>query len=106
MKNFEYQVDMHINVWQRTELTVKAETKAEADAQVIALIEEAPLSLDNGNENIETGGVEYLCETESLIDSTTETPTVEVYDMDCKIHKTEYALHTNLKKEPMANQEA
>lgn len=102
MEKFEYQVDMHINVWQRTGLTVKAETKAEADAQVIALVEETPLSLDNGNENIETGGVEYLCETESLIDSTTETPTVEVYDMDCKIHKTEYALHTNLKKETVA----
>lgn len=107
MKKFEYKVDMQVIVWQRTELTVKAGTKVEADTQVIALIEDNPQSLDNGNENIEIGGVEYLCDTESLVDSTTKISTVQVYDEDCEFYEPNYALYTNLKNEtfPSINEE-
>lgn len=101
MKNFEYKVDVHIKVWQRTDLYVNAETKEKADALVKSLVKECPISLDNGNNNIETGNVEYLCDTESLVDSTTKTPTVEVYCADCESLKTQHALYTNLKEESL-----
>lgn len=55
--------------------------------------------LDNGDENIERSVDEYLCDTESLLESTATTPTVEVYDADCGIFETENALYTNLKEE-------
>ena len=53
MEKFEYKVDLHINVWQRVGVEVKANTKKEADAMIIKLVKEEPLSLDNGNENKE-----------------------------------------------------
>ncbi|MGZ2609432.1 hypothetical protein [uncultured Bacteroides sp.] len=99
MEKFEYKVDLHINVWQRVDVSVKADTKEEADAMIIKLAKEAPLSLDNGDENIERSVDEYLCDTESLLDSTTKTSTVQVYDADCYIFETKNALYTNLKKE-------
>lgn len=99
MKIFEYKVDLHINIWQRVDVKVKANTKEEADAMIIKLVNEAPLSLDNGDENIERGIVEYLCDTESLLESTVTTPTVEVYDADCDTFQTKNALYTNLKEE-------
>lgn len=99
MKKFEYKVDAYIKVWQRTDLYVNAETKEKADALVKSLVNEFPISLDNGNNNIETGNVEYLCDTESLIDSTTKTSTIEVYCADCESLETQHALYTNLKEE-------
>lgn len=101
MKNFEYKVDAYIKVWQRTDLYVNAETKEKADALVKSLVNECPISLDNGNKNIEIGNVEYLCDTESLVDSTTKIPTVEVYCADCESLETQHALYTNLKEESL-----
>lgn len=97
MEKFKYKVDLHINVWQRVGVEVKANTKKEADAMIIKLVKEEPLSLDNGNENIERSVDEYLCDTESLLESTATTPTVEVYDADSGIFETKNALYTNLK---------
>lgn len=99
MEIFEYKVDLHINIWQRVDVLVHADTKEEADARIIKLIKEAPLSLDNGDENIERDANEYLCDTESLLESTATTPTVEVYDADCAAFETKNALYTNLKEE-------
>lgn len=98
MERFEYKVDLHINVWQRVGVEVKANTKKEADAMIIKLVKEKPLSLDNGNENIERSVDKYLCDTESLLESTATTPTVEVYAADCGIFETKNALYTNLKE--------
>jgi hypothetical protein len=98
MEIFEYKVDLFVSVWQRVDVTVKANTKEEADARIINLVKKNPLSLDNGDENIERGAVEYLCDTESLLESTATTPTVEVYDADCGIFETKNALYTNLKE--------
>lgn len=97
MEVFEYKVDLHINVWQRVSVLVHANTKEEANALIINLAETEPLSLDNGDDNIERDADEYLCDTESLIESTTETPTVEVYDVNCESFETKNALYTNLK---------
>lgn len=98
MEIFEYKVDLHINVWQRVDVEVQAHSKEEADAMIIKLAKEAPLSLDNGDENIQRCVDEYRCDTESLIESTTKTPTVEVYDADCDNFETKNALYTNLKE--------
>lgn len=95
---FEYKVDLHINIWQRVDVLVHADTKEEADARIIKLVKETPLSLENGDENIERDASEYLCDTESLLESTTKTPTVEVYDADCATFETKNALYTNLKE--------
>ena len=97
MEKFDDKVDLHINVWQRVGVEIKANTKKEADAMIIKLVKEEPLSLDNGNENIERSVDEYLCDTESLLESTATTPTVEVYDADSGIFETKNALYTNLK---------
>lgn len=99
MEIFGYKVDLHINIWQRVDVLVHAGTKEEADARIIKLVKENPLSLDNGDENIERDANEYLCDTESLLKSTATTPTVEVYDADCGIFETKNALYTNLKEE-------
>lgn len=99
MEIFGYKVDLHINIWQRVDMLVHAGTKEEADARIIKLVKEAPLSLDNGDENIERSVDEYLCDTESLLESTATTPTVEVYDANCGIFETKNALYTNLKEE-------
>lgn len=53
MEIFGYKVDLHINIWQRVDVLVHAGTKEEADARIIKLVKENPLSLDNGDENIE-----------------------------------------------------
>lgn len=98
MEIFGYKVDLHINIWQRVDVLVHAGTKEEADAKIIKLVKEAPLSLDNGDENIERDADEYLCDTESLLESTVTTPTVEVHDADCGIFETKNALYTNLKE--------
>uniref|UniRef100_UPI003561B004 hypothetical protein n=1 Tax=Bacteroides fragilis TaxID=817 RepID=UPI003561B004 len=98
MEIFGYKVDLHINIWQRVDVLVHAGTKEEADARIIKLVKENPLSLDNGDENIERDANEYLCDTESLLESTATTPTVEVYDADCGIFETKNALYTNLKE--------
>lgn len=98
MEIFGYKVDLHINVWQRVDVLVHAGTKEEADARIIELVRETPLSLDNGDGNIERSVDEYLCDTESLLESTSTTPTVEVYDADCGIFETKNALYTNLKE--------
>lgn len=98
MEKFEYKVDLHINIWQRVDVDVQANTKKEADAMIIRLVKETPLSLDNGNEKIQRSVDEYLCDTESLLESTATTPTVEVYDADCGIFETKNALYTNLKE--------
>lgn len=98
MEKFEYKVDLHINIWQRVDVDVQANTKKEADAMIIRLAKETPLSLDNGNEKIQRSVDEYLCDTESLLESTATTPTVEVYDADCGIFETKNALYTNLKE--------
>ena len=99
MERFEYKVDLHIYVWQRVDVLVHAGTKEEADTRIIELVKETPLSLNNGDENIERSVDEYLCDTESLLESTETTPTVEVYDADCGIFETKNALYTNLKEE-------
>lgn len=99
MKIFGYKVDLHIKVWQRVEVLVHAGTKEEADARIIKLVREAPLSLNNGDGNIERSVDDYLCDTESLLESTSTTPTVEVYDADCDIFEAKNALYTNLKEE-------
>lgn len=98
MEIFEYKVDLFITVWQRVDVEVKANTKEEADARIIKLVKESPLSLDNGDENIERCVDEYRCDTESLVESTAYMPTVEVYDADCGIFETKNALYTNLKE--------
>lgn len=98
MEIFEYKVDLFITVWQRVDVEVKANTKEEADARIIKLVKEAPLSLDNGDENIQRCVDEYRCDTESLVDSTAYMPTVEVYDADCATFETKNALYTNLKE--------
>lgn len=99
MKKFEYKIDLHIEVWQRTALSVHAKTKEEADVLVIELAKETPLSLDNGNSNVSVEGTEYLCDTESLLESTTKRPTVEVYDENNETYEPQYALYTNIKRE-------
>lgn len=99
MEIFGYKVDLHINVWQRVDVEVQANSKEEADAMIIKLAKEAPLSLDNGDKNIQRCVDEYRCDTESLIESTAKTPTVEVYDADCDNFETKNALYTNLKEE-------
>lgn len=98
MEIFGYKVDLHINIWQRVDVLVHAGTKEEADARIIKLVKENPLSLDNGDENIERDANEYLCDTESLLESTATTPTVEVYDADCATFETKNAFYTNLKE--------
>lgn len=98
-REFEYKVDTYIRIWQRTDLKVIAGTQEEADALVKTLVKKHPLSLDNGNDNITTGGVEYLCDTESLVNSTTERATVEVYHADCEFYEPPNALYTNRQKE-------
>lgn len=98
MEIFGYKVDLHINIWQRVDVLVHAGTKEEADARIIELVKETPLSLNNGDENIERSVDEYLCDTESLLESTATTPTVEVYDADCATFETKNALYTNLKE--------
>lgn len=99
MEIFEYKVDLHVNIWQRVSVLVHAESKEEADKKITLLAKESPLPLDNGDEEIEIGLLEYLCETESLVDSTTKAPTVEVYDSDCESYETKNALYTNMKEE-------
>lgn len=99
MKNFEYKIDLHIDIWQRIALSVHAKTKEEADALVIELIKENPLSLDNENSNVSVEGIEYLCDTESLLESTTKRSTVEVYDESSETYQPQYALYTNIKRE-------
>lgn len=99
MRKFEYKIDLHIKVWQRTTLSVHAKTKEEADALVIELAKETPLSLDYGNSNVSLEGTEYLCDTEALLESTTKRPTVEVYDENSETYEPQYALYANIKRE-------
>lgn len=99
MLEFNYVVDTYLRVWQRTDVSIEAETQEEADALIKTLVKRNPVSLENENANIQTGSVTYLCGTESLIESTTETPTVEIYHTDCESYETRYALYTNLKRE-------
>lgn len=97
MKTFNYKVQLYVKVWQEVELTVKAHSQKEADMMMIQLAKDQPLSLDNGNDNIEIMNTEYLCDTESLVDDT-DNHTVEVYRNTCGSCVLENALYTNAKK--------
>lgn len=96
MEKFEYKAHLHLNVWQEVSLTVKAPSKEKADAIISQLAATHPLSLDNGNDCITITNTEYLTETESLINGTTNS-SVEVYDSDCECCTSHYALYTNVK---------
>ncbi|MBS6574711.1 hypothetical protein [Parabacteroides goldsteinii] len=97
MEIFEYKVDLHINTWQRVSVLVHAADKEEANQKITSLAKGHPLSLDNGNEDIEIDHLEYLHDTESLIESTMEAPTVEVYDAEVERFEAKNALYTNKK---------
>lgn len=99
MATFKYIIDSHIKIWQRTNLSVNAETKGEADTLIIKLAKESPLALENGNEHIIIEGMEYLCDTETLLNSTAQAPTVEVYNADEDFYEPQFALYTNSKQD-------
>lgn len=94
METFNYKVQLYVKVWQEVELTVNAQSKEEADAMVIQTAKDHPLSLDNGDENIEINNTIYLCDTESLVDNINE-HSVEVYSDTCEVCIPENALYTN-----------
>jgi hypothetical protein len=97
MKTFNYKVQLYVKVWQEVELTVKAHSQKKADAMMIQLAKDQPLSLDNGNDNIEIMNTKYLCDTESLVDNT-DKQTVEVYRNTCGGRILENVLYTNAKR--------
>lgn len=95
MKTFKYKVQLYVKVWQEVDLKVSAQSKEEADAMMIQLAKDQPLSLDNGNNDIEITDTEYLCDTESLVDNT-DMHTVQVYDGNCRRCTIKNALYTNI----------
>ncbi len=97
MKTFNYKVQLYVKVWQEVGLTMKAHSQKEADALMIQLAKDQPLSLDNGNDNIEIMNTEYLCNTESLVDNT-DKHTVEVYRDTCGNRILKNVLYTNVKR--------
>lgn len=97
MKTFNYKVQLYVKVWQEVGLIVKAHSQKEADALMIQLAKDQPLSLDNGNDNIEIMNTKYPCNTESLVDNT-DKHTVEVYRNTCGNRILENVLYTNAKR--------
>lgn len=92
MKTFNYKAQLYVKVWQEVELAVSAQSRQEADAMMIQLAKDQPLSLDNGNDNIEIMDTQYLSDTEDLVD---DTHTVEVYRDTCEDCTPKNALYTN-----------
>lgn len=97
MKTFNYKVQLYVKVWQEVNLKISAQSKEEADSLMIQLAKDQPLSLDNGNDNIEISNTEYLYETESLVDNT-DMHTVQVYDKNCRRCTIKNALYTNINR--------
>lgn len=96
MKNYHYVADLHVKVWSRLNLTIKANSKEEADAIIIQLAKDNPLSMDNDDENNEITNNEYLLDTERLLEGQ---DTIQIFDLSTKGTNTylpENAIYRNI----------
>lgn len=96
MKNYYYTTDIYVQVWERLNIIVNAETKEEADALIIQVAKDNPFSMDDENGNIEIVDNEFLLDTETLVD---KEDNVQVFNAqtDVGIYNPEDAIYRNLK---------
>lgn len=97
MKEYNYVTDLHVKVWLRLNLTIKANSKEEADTIIIQLAKEEPFSMDNGDENNTITNNEYLLDTEILVEGQ---DTVQVFDLNTgtNTYLPENAIYRNIEQ--------